>query len=190
MDLIGATVAALPVPPMPIMVNRVDTNGKQITGYANTHHILSQAILFAMRRDCKKDNTVRQHKQIQLTDVFIAAFRDSLNTPENLYIAAMKFTREYLHCFMPTRTVPDARFAPYDEIRTSTYRNNPIVRSSCEHLAGLIFYDESGERPYDDVLAPLQNLPFCDILCKYRDVHTARGIQEEADKIHQLVEIL
>jgi len=171
------------------MINRVDRNGKPVAGYANTHHILQQAMVHAMRRDCTMENAVRLQKQVQLTDVFLKAFRDPSQTPEALYVEAGSFTRQYLHSFMPDRTVPDARFAPYDEIRTSTYGNNPIVRSTCEHLAGLMFYNEAGVRPYDEVLTPLKTLAYADILSMYRDVHVARGVEEENAQIHQITEI-
>jgi len=189
MDLIGTTIAALPMPPLPLMVNRTDKTGKQVAGYANTHHVLQQAVVHAMRRDCKKENMVRQVKQVQLTNVFMVTFRDPSQTPEVLYREATSFTRQYLHSFMPDRSVPDARFAPYDEIHTSTYYNNPLVRSSCEHLAGLMYYNEAGVRSYDEVLVDLKTLPFSTLLTKYRDVHIARGVEEENDKIHQIVEL-
>jgi hypothetical protein len=190
MDLIGTTIAALPMPPLPLMVNRTDKDGKPVPGYANTHHVLQQAVVHAMRRDCKKENSVRQQMQIQLTNTFLATFRDPSQTPEALYSEATTFTRQYLHSFMPDRPIPDARFAPYDEIHTSVYGNNPLVRSSCEHLAGLMFYNEAGVRPYDEVLADLKALPFSILLSKYRDVHITRGVEEENNRIHQIVEIL
>jgi hypothetical protein len=158
-------------------------------GFANTHHILMQTCMHAMRRDCGTDNVRRQHEQTRLTGVFLAAFRGPPE-PETLYTAATVFTRAYLRSFMPDRTnVPDARFAPFDDVASSTYQNNPLVRASCEHLAGLLYYDRGGEEPYDDLLAPLKRVPFSGILTKYAELHRARGVLEAAESLHNLSEI-
>jgi len=198
MDLIGSVIAAHPCPPLPLQCTRVDKQtDRPILGFANTHHILMQTCLHAMRRDCASDNERRQKEQTELTGVFLAAFRGSTETPgqppdpETLYKAATVFTRGYLRSFMPDRAnVPDARFAPFDEVSSSTYQNNPLVRASCEHLAGLIYYDRGGEEPYDDLLAPLKHVPFSGILSKYADVHRARGILEAAESLHSISEVV
>ncbi|KAJ1468657.1 hypothetical protein T484DRAFT_3629592 [Baffinella frigidus] len=51
--------------------------------------------------------------------------------PETLYNAATTFTRAYLQAFMPKRiNGADARFAPYADISSDTYSDNPIVRDA------------------------------------------------------------
>ena len=191
MDLLGSVIAAHPCPPLPLQCTRVDKQtDRPMSGFANTHHILMQTCLHAMRRDCASDNVRRQREQTELTGVFLGVFRGSTETPATLYTAATVFTRGYLRSFMPDRTnVPDARFAPFDEVSSSTYQNNPLVRSSCEHLAGLLYYDRGGEVPYDDLLAPLKHVPFSGILSKYAEVHRARGVLEEAESVHSVSEI-
>jgi hypothetical protein len=197
MDLVASVVAANPCPPLPLQcMRRNHATGELVSGFANTHHVLMQAYAYAMQRDCVKENAVRQETQTQLTNVFITAFTATSATdsqqspdPQELYAAASTFTRSYLHSFMPNRTVPDARFAPYDEISYGTYENNAVVRGACEHLAGMIFYDEcpvgtehvfdtndviTPQRPYDQILESLKQLPFSAILCKYADVHRNR----------------
>jgi hypothetical protein len=192
MDLIGSVIAANPCPPMPMQCNRMDpATGKPGVGFLNTHHVLMQAYAHAMQRDNQKENAERQNMQKILTGTFIASFTDGNGPPDpvKLYNAAGTFTRSYLHSFMPMRPIPDARFAPYEEVHKSTYGNNPIVRASCEHLAGMIFYDECPvgddilhdehgvaiqQRPYDEILESLKREPFSSVLCKYADVHRAR----------------
>jgi hypothetical protein len=198
MDLLGSVVAANPCPPLPLKCTRRDpATHKSVDGFANTHHVLMQAYAFAMQRNCVTDNVQREKTQTELTNVFVAAFRGPLDSndvtppdPEQLYVAATTFTRAYLHSFMPSRPVPDARFAPYDEISSSTYENNPVVKAACEHLAGMIFYDEYPDadadpvldengvqveqRSYDTVLTSLKMMPFSAVLCKYAEVHRAR----------------
>ena len=198
MDLLGSVVAANPCPPLPLKCIRRDpTTDREIDGFANTHHVLMQAYAFAMQRDCKKDNVRREKTQTELTNTFVTAFAGPLDSnkpaapdPENLYDAATTFTRAYLHSFMPDRPVPDARFAPYDEVKSSTHDNNPVVRAACEHLAGMIFYDEypgadteevldeNGvhveQRSYETVLNSLKTVPFSDVLCMYARVHRER----------------
>jgi hypothetical protein len=180
MDMIGAVVAAIPCPPLPLQITRTDREtGKAGIGFANTHHILMQAYAHAIQRDCAKDNETRQMKQIELTNVFLGSFNAQSDTnpdPESLYEAGTTFTRNYLHAFMPKRSIPDARFAPYDEVASSCYENNPIVRASCEHLAGLMYYDTGGVTEYENILEPLKGLPFSIILCKYAELHRARSI--------------
>jgi hypothetical protein len=177
MDLLGSVVAANPCPPLPLQVMRTDTKtGKKIDGFANTHHVLMQAYMHAMQRNCLKDNTEREKTQTDLTTTFQNAFSNPSNDPEKLYSACTTFTRSYLHAFMPNRPMVDARFAPYDDIASDTYTKNTIIKSSCEHLAGLIFYDEGGERTYEEVLEPLKNMPFSEVLAKYAEVHTARSV--------------
>jgi hypothetical protein len=176
MDMLGAVVAALPCPPLPLQVTRTDREtGKAGIGFTNTHHVLMQAYAHAIQRDCVKDNDTRQKTQIELTNVLLDSFK-AHSDPEMLYEAGTTFTRNYLHAFMPKRSIPDARFAPYDEVASSCYENNPIVRASCEHLAGLMYYDGGGGTDYENLLEPLKGLPFSIILCKYAELHRARSI--------------
>ena len=140
MDLLGSIVAASPCPPLPLQVNRKDCHtGKDIIGFANTHHILMQAYVHAMNRDCKKDNEEREKTQIELTRVLQLAFCDPTKSPEQLYNSCTTFTRAYLHAFMPERNSIDARFPPFSEIACDSSKTNNIIRSACEHLAGLIY---------------------------------------------------
>jgi hypothetical protein len=190
MDLLGSVVAANPCPPLPLKCTRRDpATDRHVEGFANTHHVLMQAYAFAMQRNSATDNAQREQTQTLLTNAFVTTFRDTTD-PEKLYVAATTFTRAYLHSFMPNRPVPDARFAPYDEIASSTHENNPVVKAACEHLAGMIFYDEYPDtdidpvtdengvqveqRPYENVLNSLKLLPFSDVLCKYAEVHRGR----------------
>jgi len=190
MDLLGSVVAANPCPPLPLLVNRTDSKtGRPIDGFGNTHHVLMQAYSHAMQRGNEKANAERMATQTALTEVLMQAFHadgpatapgavadpDPLPNPEALYTACTTFTRNYLHAFMPDRPVPDARFAAYDDVSTDSYGGNPIVRASCEHLAGMIYYDEGGTRPFEDVLAPLKRMQFSGVLCKYGEVHRARA---------------
>jgi hypothetical protein len=157
-----------------------------------------QAYAHAMQRANKKDDARRMVAQTALTEVLMQAFHadaaqvggaaahGALPSPETLYEACTTFTRNYLHAFMPDRQVPDARFARYDEMSSDTYSTNPIVRASCEHLAGMIYYDEGGEREYEDVLEPLKALRYAAVLCRYGAVHrgrasTARHVVEQLD---------
>jgi hypothetical protein len=177
MDLLGSIVAASPCPPLPLQVMRPDSKtGKEIVGFANTHHILMQAYVHAMRRNCEKDNAQREKTQTSLTNVLLAEFCDESNNSEQLYNACTTFTRAYIHAFMPLRPIVDARFAPYDEIASDTYGKNPIIRSCCEHLAGLIYYDENGTRNYDEILEPLKTMSFSQVLAKYAQVHITRSV--------------
>ena len=189
MDLLGSVVAANPCPPLPLLVNRTDSKtGRPIDGFGNTHHVFMQAYTHAMQRGNEKANAKRMAAQTELTQVLMRAFHadgmqtgivtdaDPLPNPEGLYEACTTFTRSYLHAFMPDRPVPDARFAAYDDVSTDSYRTNPIVRASCEHLAGMIYYDEGGERAFADVLSPLKRMQFSEILCKYAEVHRARAM--------------
>lgn len=203
MDLIGSVIAANPCPPLPLQCIRRDpATEKPMVGFLNTHHVLMQAYAYAMQRDCQKENMQRQETQTELTRVLVSEFTQSSDPPdpEKLYTASGTFTRSYLHSFMPKRQVPDARFAPYDDVCNDTYTNNAIVRSSCEHLAGMIFYDECpvgehvvrdehgtavGQRSYDEILESLKTRPFSKLLCNYSEVHRARMAQETG-----LVEIL
>ena len=181
------------------MVKRTDTKtGDPIDGFANTHHILMQAYSHAMQRNNAKDNARRMVTQTQLTDVLMDAFKadgvqtggatdpDPLPDPEKLYEACTTFTRNYLHAFLPDRGVPDARFAPYDDVSGDSYRTNPIVRAACEHLAGMIYYDEGGAREYDDVLEPLKGLRYAGVLCKYGEVHRGRASKTTRPVVEQL----
>jgi hypothetical protein len=181
MDLLGSVIAANPCPPMPLQCTRLDpANGKPIVGYLNTHHILMQAYAHAMQRDNQKENTERKNTQEILTQSLLTSFTEATTSqdPEKLYMACSTFTRSYIHAFMPKRPMLDARFAPYDEVCKDTYEKNPVVHAACEHLAGMIFYDEhngtSEKRPYAEVLESLKCEPFSSVLCKYADVHNRR----------------
>ena len=177
MELIGSTVAASPCPPLPLQINRTDSKtGKDVVGFASSHHILMQAMSHAVARDNPKENKVRELTQIDLTNTLLVEFCNKLNTPQNLYDACTSFTRNYLHSFLPDRTVPDARFANYDDIACDTYNSNKMIASCSEHLAGLVYFDEGGENEYDDLLEPLKNMPFSQILQEYAKVHIARSL--------------
>ena len=177
MDLVAGIVAASPCPPLPLQIMRPDTKtGKDIPGFASSHHLLMQGYIHAMKRDNQHDNSIREKKQIELTTALLNAFCNEKNSSDHLYNSCTTYTRSYLHAFMPNRDVPDARFPQYDDIACDTYETNPIIRSCCEHLAGLIYYDESGEKEYDDILEPFKNMPFSQVLKKYAEVHTKRSL--------------
>ncbi|KAJ1470484.1 hypothetical protein T484DRAFT_1753836 [Baffinella frigidus] len=171
---------------MPVCCMRKEPGtDRKVPGFLNTHHVLMQAYAHAIQRDNENENTRRQVTQTELTRAFVAQFTSANADPEKLYTAAGTFTRSYLHSFMPDRLIPDARFAPYDEIATSTYEKNPVVQAACEHLAGMIFYDECPvgnetvadaveQRPYKEVLDSLKCLPFSTILSIYAAVHRGR----------------
>jgi len=187
MDLLGSVVAALPCPPLSLQCVRrnpvTETTG---IGYANTHHILFQAVTFAMQRDNEKDNIQRAQTQTVLTNDFQKALQET-PTPceEKIYESCTRFTRAYLHAFMPDRKFEaDARFAPYDVIKDDTYTNNPIVRAACEHLAGMIFYDNSGKPDYAETLEPLKKLRFKELLKRYAKIHTSRAVGESG--VHEI----
>jgi len=193
MDLLGAIVAANPCPPLPLICKRVNRSNDSIcTGYGNTHHVLMQAYTHAMKRANPRDDARREKTQIDLTRTFMHAFSTKAHIPkaQDLYEAATTFTREYLHSFMPDRqNMVDARFAPYEEICYATYSNNPICRAACEHLSGMISYDEAGvvenARSFEEVLSSLKDKPFSELLSKYAEVHTGRNADER-----EVVEIL
>jgi hypothetical protein len=137
-----------------------------------------QAISHASSRDNPKDNKVRELTQIDLTNTLLMEFCNKLNTPQNLYDACTSFTRNYLHSFLPARNVPDARFAAYEDIACDTYTSNKMIANICEHLAGLMFYDQDGKKEYDDCLEPLKNMPFSQILQEYAKVHINRSLEK------------
>jgi hypothetical protein len=145
-----------------------------------------------MRRANPVDDARREKTQIDLTSTFMRAFSTKAQPPkpQDLYEAATVFTRLYLHSFMPDRqNVVDARFAPYDEICYATYNDNPICRSACEHLSGMVSYDEAGvldnARSFEEVLSSLKDKPFSELLVKYAEVHTGRNANA-----HDVVEVL
>ena len=175
MDLPGGIVAASPCPPLPLQIRRNDSKtGEMIDGFANTHHVLMQAYVHAMRRNCASDNKQRETTQKELTSVLQKAFCDKTMSTEQLYNSCATFTRAYLHAFMPNRPVMDARFSAYSDVASDTYANNPIVRASCEHLAGLMFYDEGGTTTYEHLISPLKTMPYSQVLAKYAELHIAR----------------
>ena len=175
MDLLGGIVAANPCPPLPLQVKRIDSKtGEQIDGFASSHHVLMQAYVHAMRRDNAKDNKQREVTQTQLTALLQQSCCDNLKSPEKLYNSCCTFTRAYLHAFMPDRKVMDERFAPYSDIALDTFYSNPTVRASCEHLAGLMFYDEGGCETYENLISPLKTMPYSQVLSKYAELHIAR----------------
>ena len=175
MDLLGGIVAANPCPPLPLQVKRTDSKtGEQIDGFASSHHVLMQAYIHAMRRNNAKDNKQREITQTQLTALLQQSFCDNSNYPEKMYNSCTTFTRAYLLAFMPERKVMDARFASYSDIEHDTYSNNPTVRASCEHLAGLMFYDEGGCETYENIISPLKTMPYSQVLSKYAELHIAR----------------
>ena len=206
MDLIGSVIAAIPCPPLPLQTTRVDPEtGRQTIRFINTHHILMQSFAFAIQRDNQSENVIRKNTQTELTRVFMTVFASTSEppNPEKLYNAAGKFTREYLHSFLPKMQIPDARFAPYDEISGNTSENNPIVSGACEHLAGLMYYDEClvGEdavldvdgivveqRPYADILKSLKYLPYSTLLCMYSEVHRGRMLLHAGASAIEIVE--
>ena len=111
MDLVAGTVAASPCPPLPLLINRTDTKtGKDVLGFASSHHILMEAMTHSMARDDPKENKIREIRQTELTNVLQAEFCNKLNNSQQLYDACTTFTRNNLHSFIPHQTVPDARF--------------------------------------------------------------------------------
>jgi hypothetical protein len=186
LDLIGSVIAANPCPPLPLISFQV-SDGKSRLRYLNTHHILMQSYAHAIQRDDPSANEVRKATQLQLTHELMTVFVKIDATPEALYNSASTFTRSYLHSFFPKMQVPDARFAPYDEVAKDTPGQNPIVRAASEHLAGMILYDEcpvEGDdtldeafvqpRSYSDIVESLNNKPFSQLLSMYGDVHRKR----------------
>lgn len=189
-DILAAAIASQPCPPLPLQVSRPVAGMEHKTvGYGNSHHVIMQGLAFSMQRLDAAQNKRRCDKQLTLTKDFLRDFRRSGGvsaagggcalTPEQLYDRCTEFTRGILLALMPWREKQgdvDARFARFDEIAREKYDSNPIVKATCEHLAGMLLYDGGDHSAsFDEIVRTLKPLNYGQLLTEYARVHRERG---------------
>lgn len=129
-------LAALPYPPLPVIVERLDEDNRVCEGVIQTSHdILANLLIHACAKRDKSQNAERKDKQTQVLRSLIdhMANRGQLQSIPELYDTYCHHTRLHVGTYLPPDSKqPPLRFAPL----ASVCRGDPIHRRMCDYMAG------------------------------------------------------
>lgn len=102
MEQVAMYMAALPCPPMPLMVTvEQDEDSDKRQTYCNSHDFIASLLLTAMAHGNEKLNEERKTKQIEMTDKLLKQMKElpKDNMVEKAYTHFSEFTAGYICAF-------------------------------------------------------------------------------------------
>ena len=180
-------LTALPLPPLPAIVERLDADGRVCEESVQTSHdILSNLLIHACARNSPSENSVRKERQHEVLRSLIDRMcnRGQLQSIPDLYETYCLHTRLHMATYIPADgRMPPMRFAPL----ASVCRGDPTHLRMCDYMAGqaVILEEPNGRcaqdwlcREYADMLA----------LARARLLSDAQPFQsEERDRARSLL---
>lgn len=138
MELRGMILAALPYPPLPVILRRVDQDdarlGESVT--QTSHDILSHLLEDASVRHTVSQNRARQVAQQEVLRCFLADIvKDGLQPVPELYKTYCDFTRRHVGTYLyggDASAQPEIRFEPLG----SVCKGDPVHLAMCRYMAG------------------------------------------------------
>lgn len=136
-------LAALPLPPLPVMVQRLDEDNRVCSETLQTSHdILSNLLIHACARDCQPENEKRKQKQMEILRSLLDHMcnRGQLQCAPDLYSTYCYHTKLHASTYIPSDgAMPAFRFADLASVCKGDY----VHRKMCDYMAGqAIILDE------------------------------------------------
>lgn len=171
-ELRAMILSALPLPPLPVVVQQLDEDSRVVGEKLQTSHdVLSNLLLHACARNSPKENETRRARQQEVLRSLIQCMsnRGQLQSPPDLYGTYCHHTRLHMATYIPADgALPPMNFAPLSSVCKGDYAH----RKMCDYMAAQAV-----------ILEEPNGLSAQDWLCReYADMLTlARGrVLEEA----------
>lgn len=144
-------LSALPFPPLPVEVHRVEndaflTSGSTVT---TTHTLIAQCMDACVLKGDQEFNRQRKARQIEVLQEFLYklatdAFRYS---KDELYHFYCEFSYKHICTFFDERDYPDVRFLPFGYVA----KGDPVHRKIVEYYLaqGIIMNDTKSKTPQE-----------------------------------------
>ncbi len=164
-------LTALPLPPLPVIVQRLDEDGRVCEELLQTSHdIISNLLIHACARNDPKENAERKRRQQEVLRSLIdhMCCRGQLQTIPELYETYCDHTRYQISTYIPAGGAsPPMKFAPLSSVN----KGDPTHRRMCDYMAGqAIILDEPNGKSAQDWLCR----EYADML----SINRARLLQE------------
>ena len=134
-ELRAMILAALPYPPLPVTLVRVE-EGSAVLGdgvLQTTHDILSNLLKHACAMHTVRQNRERQEAQQELLRGFLQAIvKDGLQQPPQLFRTYCEFSQRHIATYVQgLPSAPEIRFQPLD----SVCKGDAAHRRMCDYMA-------------------------------------------------------
>jgi hypothetical protein len=100
MEQVAMYMAALPCPPMPLIVKQELSDDEEKQCYKNSHDLIATLLLGAMGNGDTVLNAQRKEKQIELTEKLLQRIRAANGDAQSAYTAFSEFTAGYICAFI------------------------------------------------------------------------------------------
>ena len=135
LELRAMILAALPYPPLPVTLVRVE-DGSAVLGDAvlqTTHDILSNLLKHACAMNTVSENRERQAAQQELLRGFLQAIvKDGLQPPPKLFATYCEFSQRHIATYIKgIKSAPEIRFEPLH----SVCKGDAAHRRMCDYMA-------------------------------------------------------
>ncbi len=144
-------LAPLPLPPLPVIVERLDDDGRVCEELLQTSHdLLSNLLLHACAKNSPADNDERKERQTGVLRSLVnhMANRGQLQSVPELYETYCHHTRLHACTYLPRDGKgPSMRFAPL----ASVCKGDATHRRMCDYMAGqaIILEEPNGTSAQD-----------------------------------------
>lgn len=138
MEIRAMILSALPYPPIPVSLRRLDEDNRLGDGVVQTtHDILSHLLEDACARHTVSQNKSRQQVQQYVLRQFLEELvKDGLQSVPDLYKTYCKFSNmhigSYLYAVNSGQPLPEVRFEPLH----SVCKGDVVHTSMCQYMAG------------------------------------------------------
>lgn len=142
-ELRAMILAALPYPPLPVMLTRLEDGnvlGSEVL--QTSHDVLSNLLLHACARCTIKENKERQARQQNVLRSFIHSIsKDGLQSMPDLYKTYCWHTQKHIETYLSQDSnVPNMRFMPFDSVCKGDY----VHTRACDFMAAQARLLETG----------------------------------------------
>jgi hypothetical protein len=114
MEQVAMYMAALPCPPLPLIVKQAISEDEDKECYKNSHDLIATLLLGAMSQGNVALNKQRREKQQQLTETLLKKLHASEGQVDRVYNACSEFTAGYVCAFMNLDVT--VSFMPLDRV--------------------------------------------------------------------------
>jgi hypothetical protein len=125
MEQVSMYMAALPCPPLPLIVKQEISEDEDRECYKDSHDLIATLLLGAMGLGNQALNQQRQAKQIEMTDKLLCSIKAADGDVGIAYTAFCEFTAGYICAFMNIDVA--VTFMPLDRVD----RNDCVHRATC-----------------------------------------------------------
>lgn len=133
-ELRAMILAALPYPPLPVILRRIEDGNRLGADVLQTSHdILSKLLSESCVRCTVSENADRREKQRGILREFLAELvKDGLQAPPKLYHTLCQFTMKHIESyFREGSPAPQIRFMPFDEV----CKGDVVHKKMCDYIA-------------------------------------------------------